>query len=54
MIDQRSLFRATDEQLRRLLTFALDHDAAGPRLRQTPPADRKELIVQLIWLGVVQ
>lgn len=53
-LDYDDLKEATDEQLRRLLEFALDHDPSGPRLRATPPQSRAQIIEQLTWLGVVQ
>jgi hypothetical protein len=52
-MDRYDATGATEHDLRRLLEFALKRDAAGPRLRQTPPKDRDEVILQLIWLGVI-
>lgn len=39
--------------LRRLLEFALNRDPAGPRLKESPPKTREDVIIQLIWLGVI-
>lgn len=53
-IDMDDVRQCSDENLRRMLEFALDHDPSGPRMRQTPPKNRAEIIQQLCWLGIIQ
>jgi hypothetical protein len=49
----RDILAASDEELLRLLAFALDRDPAGPRLKESPPVDRAGIIQQLCWLGIL-
>jgi hypothetical protein len=53
-LETKDIEGVPDNVLRRLLDFALDRDVSGPRLRQQPPRDRREVIIQLMWLGVVR
>lgn len=53
MISLKDAHLAKEENLRKLLSFALERDASGPRLKETPPKDKTEVINQLLWLGVV-
>jgi mutator protein MutT len=52
-MDEDDIANASDEQLMRLLTFALKNDPAGPRMRKDPPKTRRDIINQLYWLGVL-
>lgn len=52
-MDYDDIQNATEEQLRRLLEFALKNDASGPRMSKDPPKNRREIIEQLTWLGVL-
>jgi len=52
-MDNEDVANASDDELRRLLAFALERDPAGPRLKLDPPKDRKEILQQLYWLGVL-
>jgi hypothetical protein len=49
---KKGIERASDQTLIRLLNFALDRSPAGPRMRQTPPTTREEIIIQLHQIGV--
>lgn len=49
---KKGIERASDQTLIRLLNFALDRSPAGPRMRQTPPTTRDEIIIQLHQIGV--
>lgn len=53
-IDMHDVKQCSDENLRRMLEFALDHDPFGLRMRQTPPKNRAEIIQQLCWLGIIE
>ncbi len=53
-IDMDDVAKVSDADLRRMLEFALNHDASGPRMRQTPPKTRQEIILQLTWLGIIE
>jgi hypothetical protein len=46
--------QSTDEKtLRRLWEWAMRNDVSGPRIMQTPPKTKDEIITQLIWVGVI-
>lgn len=49
----KNVMGATEHDLRRLLEFALNRDPAGLRLKESPPKTREDVIIQLIWLGVI-
>ncbi len=53
MIRLRDAHRCPEAVLRRLLTFCLERDPSGPRMKESPPRDKKEVITQLVWLGVI-
>lgn len=54
MIKLRDAHQCSEETLRRLLSFCLERDPSGPRMRQDPPKNKQAVIVQLTWLGVIQ
>ncbi len=47
-------YQCSEATLRRLLAFCLERDPSGPRMKESPPRDKKEVITQLVWLGVIQ
>ena len=53
MIKLQDAHQCSEETLRRLLSFCLERDPSGPRMRQSPPQSKQEVITQLVWLGVV-
>lgn len=54
MISLRDAYQCSEATLRRLLSFCLERDPDGPRMKESPPRDKKEVIIQLAWLGVIQ
>lgn len=53
MIDYTDAYAADEKTLRRLWDWAMLHDASGPRMLQTPPKTKEEIITQLIWVGII-
>lgn len=43
----------SEKNLLRLLNFALKNDSANDRLKNSPPKNKEEIIIQLIWLGII-
>lgn len=53
MIDYNDAWSVDEKTLFRLWEWATNHDVSGQRMKSTPPSNKREIITQLVWIGIV-